>query len=299
MVHEIALEPELVATWKSREAQAHVRESMGVGNPRVVGGYPTIAAWRQAVLDAVGPLEPLARARFEAFVQQVSISSTYRKGTKFDEGAAWDTNAVTEHGRIPFDGIICRRKTANETNGEEVIWDNIAPWCLERGYSVSRRATEYARVLAPMVRKAWSITLVDPYFTPAEERFVAPLEAILAEAMTRRSPEGPNVKVALLTKNDAVAVQFQQLARRLPQGLRLKVIRYDERDEKDHNRYVLTELGGVSFGTGLDQGSPRHTDDLLLLAPALLALRTRQYVQRIEGFRFDDVTTVVGTKRVT
>jgi hypothetical protein len=298
MVHEIALEPELVASWTSREAQAHVRDSVGIGNPRVVSGFPSIAAWREAVLKAAGTLEPIAQARFEAFVQHVSTYSTYRKDAKFDQAQQWVANAVKEHGRIPFSGIICRQQTAAETSSEDVIWDNAAPWNVQRGYSVPRQSAEYARFLSPMVRLARAITIVDPHFTPTEERFVASLEALLKEALKWRRDEAQNLAAALLTTNDSTPALFQQLARRLPQGLRLKIVRYEAREEKDHNRYVITELGGVSFGTGVDEGSPRETDDLLLLAPDVLAFRSRQYVQRTEGFRFDPITTVVGTKRL-
>lgn len=298
MVHEIALEPELVATWKSREAQAHIRESLGVGTPRVVSGFPTIAEWRKAVLKAVGTLEPIAQSQFVTFIHQMSLTSTFRKGARFDPAADWEANAVTEHGRMPFDGIICRQKTCAVTSSEDVIWDNTVPWSVQRGYSVPRRGEEYARVLAPMLRNARTLTVVDPYFTPSEGRFVLPLEALLQEALKWRRSEGPNIEAALLTMNESPATQFQQLARRVPQGLRLKVVRYEAREEKVHNRYLLTELGGVSFGTGVDEGSPRETDDLQLLAPNVLAFRSRQYVQRNEGFHFDAITTVCGTKRL-
>jgi hypothetical protein len=149
-----------------------------------------------------------------------------------------------------------------------------------------------------MVRSAWTIVVVDPHFSPGEVRFVEPLEAILREAFKSRRSEGPNVNAALLTTSDSSATLFQQIAGRVPQGVRLKVVRYEGRQEKEHNRYVLTELGGVSFGTGVDQGSPRETDDLQLLPLEVFALRSRQYVQRNEGFHFAPLTTVVGTKRM-
>lgn len=53
-----------------------------------------------------------------------------------------------------------------------------------------------------------------------------------------------------------------------------------EHGEKLHNRYILSEVAGVFFGTGLDKaGDPdsKETDDLNLLSPIQLDFRWKQY----------------------
>ena len=47
--------------------------------------------------------------------------------------------------------------------------------------------------------------------------------------------------------------------------------------ERLHNRYILTDLGGVAFGIGLDDGNDGETDDLILMDRAQYELRWSQY----------------------
>jgi hypothetical protein len=58
------------------------------------------------------------------------------------------------------------------------------------------------------------------------------------------------------------------LPRIIPAGLTLLVRRWENRKggDKLHNRYILTDVGGVEFGVGLDEGDPGTTDDITLLS---------------------------------
>lgn len=61
----------------------------------------------------------------------------------------------------------------------------------------------------------------------------------------------------------------------IPNGVRLRVVRW--RSEELHNRYVLTDVGGVSFGQGLDQASDTaQQEDLVTLLDRAVAERLLQ-----------------------
>jgi hypothetical protein len=51
----------------------------------------------------------------------------------------------------------------------------------------------------------------------------------------------------------------------IPAGLTLTVVRWNH--DELHNRYILTDQGGIHIGEGLDQANPKaaRTDDLLML----------------------------------
>jgi hypothetical protein len=53
----------------------------------------------------------------------------------------------------------------------------------------------------------------------------------------------------------------------IPRGLKIRLVRWDQIHL--HARYILTEKGGVKFGSGLDDhdGSPRKHCDVDLLQP--------------------------------
>ena len=66
--------------------------------------------------------------------------------------------------------------------------------------------------------------------------------------------------------------------------MRVLVRRLSEkpRGEKLHNRYILTDLGGVFFGIGLDDGDEGATDDVTLLDrdPYVVRLSTAESRRR-------------------
>jgi len=66
---------------------------------------------------------------------------------------------------------------------------------------------------------------------------------------------------------------------RLPDGITLYFKRWNERDggEKFHSRYILTDLGGVTFGIGLDAGEDTQTEDVNLMSAEQYRLRWEQF----------------------
>ena len=59
------------------------------------------------------------------------------------------------------------------------------------------------------------------------------------------------------------------------------------RGGKLHNRYVLTEVGGIAVQTGLDRSPPRssHTDDLTVLSKEQHKARWAEYSASSSVFR--------------
>jgi hypothetical protein len=90
-----------------------------------------------------------------------------------------------------------------------------------------------------------------------------------------------------------------KMAERLPKGCTVEFARLKQRQggEKLHNRYVLTDLGGVSLGVGLDVGEVGESDDLLLLTRAQYARRWSQYVTNDGSFEcVDRPSKVIGRR---
>ena len=60
----------------------------------------------------------------------------------------------------------------------------------------------------------------------------------------------------------------------------ITIRRYDELDqgEKLHNRYVLTDLGGVHMGYGPVEGNEGQSDDINILDRQQYEKRWRQYI---------------------
>lgn len=67
--------------------------------------------------------------------------------------------------------------------------------------------------------------------------------------------------------------------------------------EKFHNRYVLTERGGISLGIGLDTGPAGQTDDANLLEPDQYIRRWNDYMGVQPSFDLVCQINVTGTAR--
>ena len=87
-----------------------------------------------------------------------------------------------------------------------------------------------------------------------------------------------------------------------PGGTHVLVRRLSEkpRGEKLHNRYILTDLGGVSFGIGLDDGDEGATDDVTLLDRDPYVVRWSQYggIPPAGFEQGERPVEIVGTRRV-
>ena len=72
----------------------------------------------------------------------------------------------------------------------------------------------------------------------------------------------------------------RRLCQWIPDGIPVLVrrLRQKQDGEQLHNRYILTDLGGVTFGTGLDEGDEGETDDITLMDRGQYELRWSQYV---------------------
>jgi hypothetical protein len=86
------------------------------------------------------------------------------------------------------------------------------------------------------------------------------------------------------------------LPRHLPDGITLIVRRWKERtgDEGLHNRYILTDVGGVKFSWGIGEGDLGTSDDVSLLDVENYRFRMQQYDGPKHAFDLDGQFKIVG-----
>ena len=294
MIHEYALEPELVATWGNRQDFRYFVEKFGLGQPRIVSRYPK--RWKRLVWQAFQSSDDLERARMVELLQRLGERMVHRTGYSWDQGRAWSENARAEHKRVPFHAILARENpdghprvlVAAELN------DAIPLWAVPRAVAIARQAADLAAAVAAMLRIARTVVFVDPYFGPDKGRYRRTLEAFLRAMTEGRAVEGPG-RVEVHTSADEnrngtrefFAAECQRrLPGCVPTGARLRIVRLRQRPggERLHNRYILTDIGGVLFGVGLDDGDEGDTDDVQLLDRAQYEERWRHYASDAPAF---------------
>lgn len=304
MIHVYALDPQVVATWGRRPEYRYIVESFGLGTPRAMLELPKLRKWERAVLAAAQELglSPEDLHRVVELVQLFREHKHTRSDALYDDLRTWLENAEREHGRKPFRAIIAASNPRNHPAvlvGERVGPD-ASQWACSRGTTIARSPAALAGALASMLVHSRELHLVDPHFGFENRRHRTVLEALMNVLADHEIvPE----RVCIHCSGKATLAFFEAeakaMAPQLPSTITLEFVRWKQRMGKDrlHNRYVLTDLGGVMLGTGLDAGAAGETDDLALLDRAQYTLRWAQYARNDGTFEEVDVPAPVrGTK---
>ncbi|MBZ4414688.1 hypothetical protein K8640_41380 [Myxococcus sp. XM-1-1-1] len=304
MIHAFALEPEVVATWGRREEFRFIHDKFGLGTPRVLLELPAFSKWKKAVYNAARALD-LSQGdmkRIEELFRLFGEHKHRRANEVYDDLLTWLANAEHEWTRSPFAGIVASQ---NPRNHEGVLVPDqldvgSSRWACEIGASPSRTPKALALALSAMVTNCRQLHLVDPHFGPENARHRMVLEALMGIVVDN----GLTLDMVRVHCKEKSTLEFfeqeaAKMAARLPSGVSVEFVRWRQKagGDKLHNRYVLTDVGGVSLGVGLDAGGAGETDDLLLLPRAQYALRWGQYVEENGSFECADrPAIVVGTR---
>jgi hypothetical protein len=303
VIHAFALEPDLVATWGRREQFRFIHDKFGLGAPRVLLELPVFTKWKRAVCDAAAALA-LSEHDMKRIEELFRIFGEHRhqRADTVESVVAWLENAESEHARRPFAGIVAIQNPRNHAAVlvPDQLDANSARWTCPIGASPARTPQALARSLSAMLTNCRKLHLIDPHFGPENARHRKVLEALMGVL----GDQGLTLDIVRIHCSAKSTLAFfedeaAKMAARLPRGVSVEFVRWREKTggERLHNRYVLTDIGGVSLGVGLDAGGPGQTDDLLLLPRAQYELRWAQYVMANGAFEcVDQPSTVVGTR---
>lgn len=277
MYFEYALEPNLIAAFCDRGHGKLLLQYFGIKHQRIVSRYPD--HWEKLSLQAFQELIPspslLQKQRFTELMSQLLKRCAKRKST-YEPKAQWLASACREHGNKPFHAILATSNPENHPVVKIICNQDALSETLDEHDShvkVRRTPGEMAKTIEPLLQMARHIIFVDPYFKATDPRFSEPFKAFMAIVASRtdkhlvavelhtgveREFKDRNPRDAMLEKKYAeeIIAGFQKVKRHiLPDGIALRIVVWKERDKGDslHNRYILTELGGVMVGFGLDK----------------------------------------------
>lgn len=315
MIHEFAVDPELLVEWsESRLSFALFTSSFGLGEPRIMSRYPVDwkelakKCWDEREAGATtdeekGKLE-LQRERFIELSRLLSEAVVDRTKLVYVYSKTWLDNAKA-HAPRSIPSILTRRATGASAHvlvGEGIV--DHPRWKLQKAMCVARDAKALGEAVAPLLRCSDKIVFVDPYFDPTRsdyrhsfEMFVKALEsrvglsnpsriAVLTSVLDDKRPSWSHIKTAC----------EKYIWPLLPVGWEMTFVAVSDsgpQGEKFHNRYILTNLGGIVFGVGLDSGEATQADDLSVMGRAQYEKRWEQYAGLSPEFKVD------GTNQLT
>ncbi len=303
MINEYALEPEMVATWGDLHNYRFFFRQFGSGQGRLVSRYPK--TWAKKVWQSFNGTSVMEKKRLEELLTRFQETMIKRKNCPWDDTqATWVGNALVEHARHPFKAIMTR---ANLENRPEILEESafsVSPcprWDNPHGMTVSRKAPEMAAAVRTMLCCCRWIKFIDPYFSKGKSPHKQSLSAFLRILGSDR-PVGSIERVEVHSSANGATEDFLKEFYKeiVPLGLTVVFFQWQERPRGQalHNRYILTDLAGVSFNHGLDTGRDGETDDVNLLDSGQYQLRCREYDPVAPAFDLAaSPFEIIGTRR--
>ena len=302
MYKEYAVEPTLICSFD--RFRAVIDGKCGWYHGRLIAEYPR--SWKRLVYDACALCKDVEKKRIEERLQAGSFL-VKREGALPPENGPWISSALAEHARLCFSAVIADGTYHNhpDIHDGRLITESDTAWQVPSGI-VPRAVDDYVNAASLLLMNSSRILFIDPHFKPQERRFTDTLRALLEVAVAggyKRSVlaqfELHLLSVPPPKDTDApreYSLRLRKLAESylpkfVPTGQSLSVFIWGRREdtrtgqavgERFHNRYILTELGGINFGIGLDAAHEKaagtaETDDLGRMSTVGAMERMAQY----------------------
>ena len=288
MIYEYAIEPALAVSWaKDKKDYGYYFEKFGLGQPRIMSEFPKLKNWRKQFRKASQGAQDLELERITALFSMLVERRICREGYTYDGNISWLENAETEHGRYRFQAILAPenpRHHAQVLALRAIISHPL--WKVEEQDVCPRTANDLACLVSAMLANCGEVHFIDPHFGPENARHRRPLAAFLMEMVNNRHCRSALQCIEIHTSAKATAYFFKETCREklpgiIPAGVNLKLKRWKERTggAKLHERYILTDLGGVKVGPGLDDGKEGENFEVMLLKRKMFEKQWNDYVE--------------------
>lgn len=291
MIHEYAVDPDALSSFNEIW---QALEQFGVAHGRVLVQCPK--TWWKTVTEnlknAERVLHPAEYKSLEerCFRLKEAKKIIRRKNLKYDGEKPFVEALATEHADRPFRAVL---QIERATTGPIPVLsrldlhDSNPLWKVRRSQAVPRTAVALADVVAPLLRISTDFLIVDPYFGSKPEEYPSLVKMLQGAAAQKASLK----RIEIHTRVIGTAIFIQDKARtaivpRLPPGTEIKVFQWKERvgGERLHDRFILTDRGGISSSYGWDSGEPGQSTEVSLLDDDSYLFRWGQYQKDTAAF---------------
>lgn len=302
MLNEYAVDPACLSDWQNFR---FLIGGFGVSHGRLISQFPK--DWAKRVYNVCENFSFVQRQKMEIELLRIKKCALARSGRSYDVSIEWIDNAIQQHANKQFAAII-----SNEIpHAPEFVLnvDDIAPhsplWSIERERKIPRSAEDLASSLASLLRISNRILFIDRMFHPAAERWRDVLTQMIR--ITCNGQEQPPAfeyhcgiepeefgKPEEKRKSDFQEQCDRHLLKILPPKSSISITRWDRHHKGDffHDRYVLTDKGGVRVGWGLDRGKLGETTDICLLDDTMYSQLWSSFQAESAIYKFIDTTTI-------
>lgn len=256
MIKEFALDPALLRNWS--DFRFFVSQ-FGAEHGRLISRFPK--NWDELVKKAAeneqaGDVEFLKIVEALTRIKYLMLVRDYRN---YDKGQTWLRNAIDENNHEAFHAIVSDGGAGQTNNsiGGKTLDPTGAPalWNVQTSIPIERTPEKMAWCVQHLLSQCDEVLFIDPYFGPGKRKHTEPLKKFLEAIASRGTRRMPTRIEYHCGNQDLDLAAFQRnldqwVKPHLATNVTLTVVRWNKFEM--HNRYVLTDRGGVMFGQGLD-----------------------------------------------
>jgi len=314
MVFEYAIDPDLVATWGNLSNYRIFHDKFGLGEPRIMAEYPALKDWRRRVLHAATGKDGMEMNRVTAMISILSETMIKRNVEGYNDNLDWLESTEKEDHQLPFDAILALSNPRNHQNvlNPEMLgliqdpkWDK-----KQQLPEVPRRADDMARIIQPLLKNCRRSVFIDPYFMMRDWRKWQRPFAVFMKILQTERREKSQLQIEVHSSADLYnapsAEYFEEqctnkLKDSIPHGWRVCFKRWKQKPsgKKLHDRYLITDIGGVSFSKGLDEESEGDTQQISLLKVNTYKTVYEDYLSNHPAFELEPEFTIIGDRKIT
>lgn len=186
------------------------------------------------------------------------------------ESLPWNQFAAIEHKSYPFSAILGLNAESDPVrifDFENILFEPPECWQAPTQKHVERNASAIVDVMESLLCVSKSIHLVDPHFTftmPAWERFGPILKEIISRSDSYNFGKGiKSISIHTSDKFGNMSNELRTVTQRwLPEGIEIKVSHWAKATM--HDRFLLTDVGGLNYGHGLDESGDQNSQTVLV-----------------------------------
>jgi hypothetical protein len=275
MIADCAIEPEVFANWQHFQ---NLYPDFGVSRGRLISKFP--GKWVKRVAEHA---RTLVQEGINTEMQAAKIEERLRSdrfklklkssgGRAYDPELSWPQNA--DDATPPFDLIVTdgALKSGNRVGVDMLLRDE-APFLWGNQKHVERSKEQLIEVAAVLLSACEEIVIVDPNFRADESRFLNSIKHLIDMFEAGgKAPKRFEIHTNRIRRPGESFVRgphqsqwTRNLVPSLPAGWQLSVCYWDELPNggKQHARFLLTDIGGLHYDHGIDEGDGQTLVTLL------------------------------------
>jgi hypothetical protein len=215
---------------------------------------------------------PVMRKTLKENLKKLSQNSlcSNRSVDNWSRVKPWLDFAVIEHEKHPFSAILGTESASKSVpfySFSKLFVEAPPSWEDSGQQHIKREATIIVDKLLPLLKVSKQLLLVDPHFSlilPNWDRYKPLLKELILRANEFNFGKGI-FKIEIHTSDIRSGLQQQLEAKVkpwLPEGMIVSCSQWPEK--LMHDRFFLTDVGGVFFGHGIDEYADERLEDVLV-----------------------------------